>query len=212
MKKLKGLAFVLPAVVCMVAVVAAPVGVGAHNGEDHSRDTAQHVSETSRIDKLREAESNIRQRGNALLEEARETIRTKTAEQRQAICEQRKNGLQRKVNSLASNGQRYLDRVSTVFTKAQTFQVNDNLDVAGYEELVTAANASKSAATASVDALKSLKPAVDCALTTIPNDIAAFKAAALQARADLNAYKEDVKALLAALKAASQANRTGGTE
>lgn len=221
MKKLKGLLLVLP-VLFMVAVITAPLNASAQYGEEDAQDSTTSETNTEgstiqdkvrgRSAELRKIEDNIRQRGNSLLQEARDKVRAKTTEELQAICEQRKHGLQRKVYNLSTNAERYLNRVSTVFTKAQTFQTEKNLQVTNYLDLVAAANASKATAEASVEALRSLTPTVDCSINTVSADIAIFKAAAEQARTDLKAYKEDVKTLLAALKTAAEAARTEGGE
>ncbi|HET8670924.1 MAG TPA: hypothetical protein VFM05_09955 [Candidatus Saccharimonadales bacterium] len=223
MKKSKHLLLLLPAAMFALSVLLVPLAVYAQ--EDTGNTTNAQEGETTsegsgagsdgdkrnrRVNReeVKTLENQSKQRGQSLLQEAKNRRGTQSDEERQAACEKRKSGLQQKVENLVSNSGKYLDRVDGVFSKVQELKTDKNLNVDGYDELVAAATASQTTATASVDALKNLKPTIDCTSNMVPSDVATFKAAAQQARTDLKTYKQDVKAVLVAVKQALEAAET----
>lgn len=132
-----------------------------------------------------------------------------TDEQRSKKCEDRKEGLQTKFDSIARNSLNYQTRIDDIYAKALVFQTENTLKPTGFAALKSAADVAKDKAAASVAKLQTAKPTVvDCTNKTVANDVATFKIAAGQARTDLKAYKQAVKAVIKSLREAKQAAST----
>lgn len=133
----------------------------------------------------------------------------KTDAEREKSCDAHKTGIETKFASIARNSLAYETRVDGIYAKALTFQTDNKLNPTGIADLIATANTAQLAAKASVATLQSAKPtAVDCTSKTVSTDVAAFKTAAAQARHDLKAYKQAVKAVLVSLRQASHPAET----
>lgn len=230
MKKAKILLVVLPALLLMLSL-AVPAyardggsdgssGSGGNSGtgsstkseDSHVSDDSDNPTATVSSENEQETEharTRLRNRGEELLRQAREDNKDEhksalTQDERKQRCEVRKDGLQIKVNNLVKNAQKHKTRIDEVYAKALAYIQDNDVTAANLDALTTAANDAKTKAQASVSALASLKPTVDCNKTTVASDVATFKAAAQQARTDLIAYKDSVKAILTILENAKQ--------
>lgn len=143
----------------------------------------------------------LHRQGDAMVTELRQQRgdKTKTAEQRQKVCEAHKSGLTNKFKRTVTNSQRIQTRIDEVFNKAQTYQQTKNITVANWDSLVASAQTAKAASAASITALQGVTPTIDCNSTSVASDVATFKTAAGQTRDNLKAYRTAVKALLKAL-------------
>lgn len=166
---------------------------------DHKRSVSQKIEDEARAN-----EHTFRRNGTDLLQQLRSGKQARTAQQRQDSCAARKVGLQRKVDNLESNAQKHLTHFDEVFVKVSAYQKAKNLSVEKYDDLVAAATAAQSKAIASMQALITLKPSVDCSKDTVASDVAAFKSAAAQTRTDLSAYKKAVRDILQAVIATKE--------
>lgn len=221
MNKVKTLLVTLPVTLLVAGVIALPVY--AHDGEPGTvaeptssqqgsdgrkkEDRDRTKTEAERGVEVEKAEDSYRNRGKEIVSELKAERQQKTAlkaEDRQKRCENRKQGLQKKVDNLASNAQKHQSRITEIFNKATTYQAENNITLDGFDALVSTANAAKGTSQTSVDALVALKPTLDCTKESVPTDVATFKAAATQARTDLKAYKTSVKAVLKALNDAKE--------
>ena len=217
MNKLKQILFLVPVMALAVSVVAVPAY--AHNGEAH--EDGAHKTQTRSgakvasvdTEKRQELEDKLRDSGPKLLSEARKGKQLKTLEQRKKSCEDRKSGLQTKLNRLTSNAKKHEARITAKLEKATEYQETANLSVANYDALVAAAEAAQVEAQTSIAALEELKPTVDCTTGTVAEKVATFKAAAAEVRTDLQAYKMAVKEVFVALMNAKggSGNETEGT-
>lgn len=136
-----------------------------------------------------------------------------TDEQRSKKCEDRKEGLQTKFDSIARNSLNYQTRIDDIYAKALVFQTENTLNPTGFAALKSAADVAKDKAAASVAKLQTAKPTVvDCTNKTVANDVATFKIAAGQARTDLKAYKQAVKAVIKSLRDANKTSTETQTE
>lgn len=133
-------------------------------------------------------------------------VRT-TDEQRQKVCENRKNGLQTKFTSIATNAERYQSKIDEIYAKAQAYQAAYNLPTADTtSSTVLTIEKTKAAATISVAALRTATPtSIDCKNTNVATDVTEFKDLAAQTRNDLKTYKMAVKDLLSFLRDAEPA-------
>jgi hypothetical protein len=222
----KNLLLALPAILLIFSVSTLPAYAhyGDHDGssdttssshEASDSDTSQsepnHSTETKietqkRIQEVKQEAAQkvqqLRTKAQSVVSDLRKEHKEHTAAERQKNCEDRKNGLQRKVTELVSNAQKRQDRIDTVFTKTIAYQSDNNLTVPNLNSLVSAADAAKTTSQSSVQALASLKPTIDCSSGSVAKDVASFKSAAELARHDLTTYKKATQALLTAVEAA----------
>lgn len=212
MKIIKQSLLLLPAMVLVGTLLAAPVY--ARDGvEDNSttQETETHAQEVARESAKDQAEK-LREQAKQDVEKRREELKQENEQhkqERENKCESHKHGLETKVGNLNKNGQKHLDHFNKVYANALEFQQANNLNPAGFADLTDKADAAKAKAEASVAALSALKPTVDCQKDTVASDVAAFKAAASQARTDLQAYRSAIKDVLKALEAAKETTEAG---
>ncbi len=144
----------------------------------------------------------LHHKGDALLEHMKKQHgdTKKTPEQRLKTCEAHKQGLTSKFSHIVANSQRAQDRIDDIFTKAQAYSQSSTAVPANIAELIATATTAQSASAASIASLKTVTPTIDCNNTSTASDVATFKAAAQETRANLKAYKSAVKAVLHALQ------------
>lgn len=150
------------------------------------------------------AEDKLHLRAQELEGQARKNAKLRTEKERKDNCQVRKQGLEKKYRNLAANSQNHLSRYDSVLAKAVAYHERQNIESSAYDEALVSAQSAQAAATASVAALRGLSPTIDCNNETVASDVALFKAAVEQARADLSAYKTAIKSVLAALKNESE--------
>lgn len=157
------------------------------------------------------AHLELHRKGEALTAELRKQrgSKVKTAEQRQKVCEGRKNGLTNKFSRTVTNSQRIQARFDEVLSKAQTYQQAKNITVANWDGLVAGAQAAQATSAASIAALQAVTPAINCTSATVADSVATFKTAAGQTRDGLKAYRTAVKAVLKALITAKSGSAGG---
>jgi chromosome segregation ATPase len=174
--------------------------VAAHPG--HAEHDGMAASGRTVAEQGQDDAAAFRVRGQELLMQLKKDRQEKTQQQRQESCQAHQRGLQTKIDKLAAAVQQHKTRIDGVLAKVTAYQQAHNLNVGNYETLVTSATAAQATAASSVAAFDSLKPSVDCSSENIAPDVAAFRAAATQARSDLSEYRQAVKALLRAVQAA----------
>lgn len=216
MKITKQSLLLLPAMVLVGALFAAPVY--ARDGADDTPSTQEsetHAQEVAReaakdqAERLREQAKQDVEKKRESAKQENEQEREQKKQEREHACESHKHGLETKVGNLNKNGQKHLDHFNKVYANALEFQKTNNLNPAGFADLTAKADAAKAKAEASVAALNALKPTLDCQKDTVASDVSAFKAAAAQARTDLQAYRSSIKDVLKALETAKEATETG---
>ncbi len=129
-----------------------------------------------------------------------------TDSDRQKACQAAEQGLETKLGGLATNSTSFQTKIDTALNLAIGYQKDQNVTVANFDQLVAAAQAAKAKAAASVTVLNGLSPNLDCSQNTVATNLAKFKVATKQAKTDLLAYKEAVKAVLRALEDAKAGN------
>src|SRR5581483_4057580 len=137
-----------------------------------------------------ETETTNKTEAQNLLKQLRMAHKEHTAAERQKNCRAAKSGLEHKLTNLDKNAGAFKTRIDNIFTKAQTYQSTNNVVVANWDQLIAAAQAAQSKAAASVAALQTLSPSLDCTSSTVADNIATFRTAAKQARTDLISYKQ----------------------
>lgn len=205
----------LPTLIMSLMLVATPVAVYAHDGASDTQqtttntttvETENHTEQAPETEAVREAAKQKTEHAQELGRQENEQHKKtkKSAEELQKKCEDRKHGLTNKVGNINTNAQKHLDHITMVYEKALQYSTEHTINPDGFADLTAQADDAKVQAQASVDALKQLKPTLDCASGTVAADVATFKAAVEQARKDLRAYRSSVKDILKALEEAKE--------
>lgn len=126
--------------------------------------------------------------------------------ERQKNCQAAEHGLETKFQSLSTNATSFQTKIDSALANAISYQKDNNLNVTNFTQLVSAAQTAQIKAAASVSILNGLSPTLDCSQSTVATNVAKFKVASKQAKTDLLAYKDAVKAVLQALEAAKGEN------
>jgi hypothetical protein len=217
----------LPALVlAMTALVAVPVladdggssgSGGTTTSTSGSGDTSgsstsgsNDTTETTTTDSTKtEIETQDRHQGALMLTELRHSGRHHTLAEVKTACEAHKQGLDTSFSHISLSLTSFNSRVAGILAKAEAYQKTNNITVANWDSLVAAATAAGTTSDASIAALKAVTPSLDCNSTSVAQDVATFKAAAVQARTDVKAYKAAVRAVVKALLDAKQASQGG---
>lgn len=150
--------------------------------------------------------SNNRSQAEDMVKGLRAEHKTqKTDAEREKSCVDHKDGVEAKFSSISRNSLAFETRIDGIYAKAKAYQVSSGLKPVDFATLTIAADAASAKAKVSVAALQAMKPAVDCANKSVATDVATFKTTAAQARTDLKAYKQAVKAVIASLRDAKHA-------
>ncbi|HET8709705.1 MAG TPA: hypothetical protein VFL85_05530 [Candidatus Saccharimonadales bacterium] len=149
-----------------------------------------------------EVEHNVtifKQHGHQKLAERRQNKEEKTAAQRQKVCANIQKAVNNKLSAFDSHADSYLTRLDTAYTKLKDYQSTKNAQVDNWNDLLTAADAKKADATASVDALKALGTSIDCTSNDPAGMLASVKSGAASTRDSLKAYRTALKNIIVAL-------------
>ncbi|HVC35907.1 MAG TPA: hypothetical protein VNE40_00465 [Candidatus Dormibacteraeota bacterium] len=139
---------------------------------------------------------------------------TTTAQDRLKACQADSRGLTTKFASISDNAQAFQSRIDSIFAKLQAYQQTNNLTVPNWTALVTAATQAQVNSEASIAALKSLTPTIDCNSTSTAQDVATFQAIAQVTQNNLKSYLLAVRSLAQAilsLNATTNTTNPGGT-
>jgi len=137
----------------------------------------------------------------------------KLAEAKTKACDTRKNAVTTIEKRVANRGQARLDAITKIATKVENYVQTNNLTVTNYDSLVATVDAKKAAAQAALDTTKN-DPGAVTGVTCQNGDgkvkVEAFKKDMKSQQEALTAYRQSVKALITAVKAAKTS--TGGTQ
>lgn len=146
-----------------------------------------------------EAQKKMAERAKELENEGKKEDK-RTPEERKKTCEERKAGLEQKLTNIKKNAQKHQDKITSYLDKAVKYKDDNNVTDADVAAAILKASEAKAASAASIAALQTLSPSVDCASGAVASDVATFKAAAEQARDNLKAYRSSVKGVYEALE------------
>ena len=145
-----------------------------------------------------EAETENHDQAKKILEEAKKTGKEHSKEERLKNCTEKQQGLENKLSNIQKNSAKHLAKIDSVLLKITDAQATATTPVDA--ALVTAATNAQVQATASVAALANLNAKIVCSKDTAASEISTFKAASTQAKTDLKAYRDAVKAILKAIE------------
>jgi hypothetical protein len=182
-----------------------PTSSGTSRQRQSTHKSTEVTTQSTETETSGTAETELHTKGMNKVAELRKLAKTQqTAEQRAKKCEARKGGLQTKFTSIATNAQRYQDRVDAIYVKTLTYQKTLTTTPANFEALVATADSAKTTSAASVSMLKTAAPNLDCTKPDVATPVATFKVAADDARTKLKAYKMAVKAVVHSLLSANK--------
>ena len=220
----KRLVFALAAVgFLLVLFVAATQPANARRGEDDA--VAQTVAEqetetetesespedTERSETVESRVNEARENAKKDLEDRLEGREEMQAEKRQLVCENRQKAIQNKLAAFNDAADKHLSKFNSVYDKIQAYQKAENIQPAGYDALVTAANAKKQSATDAFAALKEVAAGVDCASPETVVKLSAVRDAAKETRTALHEYRMALKDLVVAI-AQSRGDQDGADD
>lgn len=203
------------ALLSISVLVVAPVRAMEETSTDDSASVSNTDASTTGADKraaVQDRVSKLRADAKAKAAEMREGKQEKTAEKLQKVCENREKAVNNKLKAFNNAADKHLTRLNGVFDKLQSFQAEQQRDVANYDELVATANEKKQAATDAVTALKELAVDIDCTSTDPASSLGAVKTAAKDAREALKEYRKSLKDIVVALAQADKTTETDTTD
>lgn len=175
--------------------------------DDHSQQEQENeIENEANHQAKKDLEDSLDGDSNKVLHELGMTNHEHSNSEREKNCQSAEHGLETKLQNLSKNATKFQTRIDTALDLAIAYQKDNNISVDNFDQLVATAQAAKSTSAASVSALNDLNTNLDCSSQSVAQNVAKFKVAAKQARTDLKAYKEAVKAILRALEVAKEGN------
>lgn len=175
------------AVVCGSAVVASTVM--AREGSDTSTDRTAEIHDQADNDTQSHS-------GNE----------HKLAAAKLLACKAREKGIDNAMNRIAARGQRHLNLISEIATRAENFYTAKGHTLANYDALVADVTAKKTAAQTAVDNVKNNSTGFNCTGND-PKGVATGFAAKVKAmNTALKDYKTSVKTLIKGIKSVQPSN------
>lgn len=187
---MKKIALLLGTALCMVG---APISAIA---------SAQTVPDST-TDPKALAQTRIEDRRQAREEKIAE-IQANVVERRamikQDVCENRQERMQSRMTALSRSAGNVQDAIDRAYVRVQDFYANRELTVPEYDALVAAVESAKAESEASLEALDSYEFEVDCASSTVAEQVDAYRTAAQTVRDDLKSYRQALVDLIRAVK------------
>lgn len=188
----------------------------AKQDAEKKREEAKQLAEKQREEAKNLAEQKreqAKQAAETALEQKKTEIKSKTEEQKKQACESVTGSLNNKLSGGVSKSTNLKSVFDKHLSNIQDFYTKKNLKVANYDTLLAGAQAAGASAQASIDALKSFTPKVDCSnVGATTANVAGYKEAINKVRADLNTYRTAIKNLLSPIKQAAEATKTEGQQ
>lgn len=180
-------------------------------GEDDSEVEVEHITQTevkNRVEAFRlKAQEQVK-----MLEAKKEDAKKRTEEERTKSCEARSAELTKKLNKKVADATKHKAVFDKIYTRVTDFYKTKNLNVAGYDAMVTKVDSAQAAADASIATLKGFDTTVDCTqVDSVATKVAAFQAGLKDTRDALKAYRTAIKDLIVAVKGNIPAENTSTT-
>jgi ferritin-like metal-binding protein YciE len=170
--------------------------------------SVEHSAEEAREAVKEKIESN-REKAKSAIEELKTKASGKSAEARQKACDARKSSMETIMNNAGRFAAKYKERFDMVFERAITFKEENALEVADYDSLIAAANNAGESVDAAVSALTDMEVTIDCTdPDSVATSLSAYKQGVEEARASLKTYRDAIKDVLKAIKAAAETEQS----
>lgn len=173
---------------------------------DSQKTQEAEVEHESNQDAKHTLENSLESEGDDVINNLLKDHKKHSDDERKKNCQAAEHGLENKLQNLSTNATAFQKRIDTALTLAIAYQKDNNINVANFDQLVTAAQTAQGKAAASVSVLNGLSTNLDCTQNTVASNVAQFQVAAKQARTDLLSYKTAVRAVLQALEMAKEGN------
>lgn len=200
----------------VLAFSAVPVVQAIESADDASTTT----STTSQEELKRKAEERMAEAKQRAAEmkaeaEARKAERQakaaeKLSETKQRICQRRETIINNIMDRMNSRGEKHFELISKISTRVQEYKNSKNLEVANYDQLLAAVEASKTAAQTALDTVGQVQADFKCDGTDPKGAASSFKENMKTQNEALKAYRDAVKDLLVAVKQAQGADQGQG--
>jgi Ulp1 family protease len=211
------------AITLAVGVGAAALGsptAFAYDNEGRSQsNSSQVVNITVNTEQLQKMKADAQQRAaeaktrlDAARSEAQKhrdavkaDVQDKLSEAKQRICDGRKQSISSILDRIGKRGDRHIEVVDQISERTQAFYKEQALSITNYDAIVADITVAKATADAAAQAVIDAQPDFSCSAGNPKLASDSYKAL-LQARADaVGAYRDSVKTLVTAVKAAAQA-------
>jgi Tfp pilus assembly protein FimT len=190
--------------VSLAIVLCLPITAGALEGSEYI-ETNKDASTTSKArpttEELREKVRSQKESAKAQLAEARSEARQKLTDAKRKACESHKSRINTTMGNMDSRRQRAYDHITKVYDAVEQYITDKNITVESYDELITSITNAKTAASEAMIAQQQA-PELDCAGEQPRADIADFRLKRLSSIDAMQTYRQAVKDLISATKAA----------
>lgn len=133
----------------------------------------------------------------------KEIAREKLDDKKKAICEEHKSALNTVVDNVVQRSKNHFDRITAIYDMTTKFYTDKGLSVSNYTTLVANVESAKAAAVLASQNLDST-PQFSCESDGPKADIQAFRNKRLDKVDTFASYRDAVKTLVTAVKAAAQ--------
>ncbi len=154
-----------------------------------------------------------KQKASDKIAEIKAEAEERRASIKQDVCENRKARVQNRITNLARSANNVKGVLDRMYDRVQGFYEDGQLTVSNYEALIDAIELAKAESEASLEALDSYEFTVDCANSTVAEQVDSYRAAAVLARQDLKDYRKALVDLISSLRSEhAKANQTEGSD
>jgi hypothetical protein len=206
-----------------LALVATPLVASAHGGirggssdetEIHTASTSPSPSASPSADDRRqhfEAELNdqleqMKQQRKAAVQTDVQELRKKLDDSKKKACEAHQAQINNLMNGMDTRRQNAFARIGKVADAVEAYATKNNLTIANYSDLVAKVDAAKALAQTAMDAQQKA-PEFDCSGDHPRADVADFKTKRSDSIDAMKAYRDAVKSLVQAVKAAADSSK-----
>jgi hypothetical protein len=187
------------------ALVLTPAAAFAHEGEEPDAEvTTYHSDENTRREyaqKLRERLDQKKADRMKAIEDKKAELRVRLDAKKQEICQKHQDRINRIIGNMGDRRMRASYRISEIQLAIQEFYTEKKLTVAGYDDLVAAADAAQAAAETSMKA-QLQAPRLDCDGTQPRADMYDFREKRSASIDAMKEYRDAVKELGKAVREA----------
>ena len=145
----------------------------------------------------------------AAVDDKKAELTQKLDDSKKKICEKNQAKLNEMMGNMDRRRQVSFNRITAISESAQAFYAKKGLSATNYDAIVGAVNTTKAAANSSLQAQLAV-PNLNCTSDHPRLDIEEFKSKRLDSIDAMKAYRDAVKALLAAIKTASKEDTASG--
>lgn len=175
----------------LVVVAQQPEGVGQNRSPESVRGLSNESRE--RVDEIR----------NTKREEVQQKVAERQAQIKADVCERRQEQLQRRIPQLATQSNRLLGVIDSMYERVETFYETGQLTVENYDELSRRVQAAQENAYGAIESVASYEFDLDCEDASAGDQAYAFRLSVGEARDSLKAYRSELVALISSLRSAA---------